>query len=424
MKTFSYWLAYISLCLLVTLSFAWGGVVEAQTLTPAPSATKTPVQTWTPSPTFDSAGNARFNCPDEQYYFDEVDVAYIGQCSHCLTRRTPTPDAVGEGLPEFDIPITTLTIVPLGTQTATTTMVGGTYYPTRTPYWQGTFTPVPTDTPVNSPTPTLTPTLQPTWEWTHYNFTYADAPETPTLYPIYDVSGAWTWDDDMGWGVPAGHACDVQFKFNLIEETNVVQVQIDSYADSIFIGNQLQSALGAGAFTMDIDGYVRPPVSGYQSAVKTYFPTPHYIDKYRISSCINGQYYIQGVWVAKAAPISTYTPTPDATITPTFTPTATQNPQEVDCRNPYGHDVLPPLVETDALDYSIVARECYTVIPDGFYIDLSFVNPDFVIGIDGLEVCVNYVRLPNMAILGINLPFGALVVTVLVGFFFRRFSTF
>lgn len=487
----SHW--FISSCLLLLALFGWGGVggVNAQTSTntPAPTITRTPIHTFTPSPTFNPSFN-RFNCPDETYYYDEVDIQYIAQCSHCLQHRAATRVAYGNQIPDAPINLSPLPLTPLQTEgtPSPSAAIPLTYVPTQTPAWMGTITLTPTNTLPPTPTelstgvatftltPSLTPSLTPNPYYTEvYDLSISNGwqavnPNTGALSNSVSIAGSpsisiaqsgayWFLSSTIRSGIyasaftssPLSRVVGVQ----LLYSTTVTSASLTGSPQvAFYVGNEkiiiasgstYRVAPAANATAgVDYVGaihsfYLATPsgsdilLSAWSGGVGVPGGTPTLIndvDHAGIYMAVNppgGNTTIKELYIWRMydwTPEFTPTLSPTPTGSPTPTPTQTPNPNEVDCRFPFNHNNVP-MIETDLTDsYSIVQQECYIIIPSGFYVDLSALNADWIIEISGLQVCVNFIALPNISIMGVNLPIGGLLVAVLAGFIFRRFATF
>lgn len=468
--------SFISFCSLCLVFLGFTGVSKAQTETPTPTITRTPVLTFTPSPTFDVSLN-RFNCPDEIYYYDEVDIRYIAQCSHCLQERPRTKVAFGNDIPDAPIGLSPLPVTPLGTQgtPSPSPTVPLTYVPTRTPFWMGTVTFTPTNTLPPTPTALTTgvstftpsPTLSPTATYALYITEVVDF-STPDLFgAVSRVDGsvhssltgsfwnatqeAWEFsgwpeiremiqrsnyrDNVLGmelfyrWSGSSAAGSDVRFTFGNLQVTRspsntyfwfvpTPTPALRFQASSIGVGNDNNQRI-ISVFVPEWETTTPTPIVGddtffYVSSGSSSMTNPMYIDKI-VYTLLNPE-------IPPPTLIPTETLTPTLTPTPTSSPTP--NPNEVDCRFPFNHSDTP-IFETDLTDsYSIVQQECYVIIPSGWGIDLSAFNPDWVIELTGLQLCISFFTLPSFSIMGVSIPVGGLFIAILVGFIFRRFATF
>lgn len=427
-------------CLWVLCLLSGQQLTSAQTLTPTPTPTKTPIQTFTPVPTLPSSGSTRFDCPDEVIYSDQVDLAYSFQCRHCLTDRPPTENPIGMGLGNVDLNVTPLAITPLSSRTPLPT-IEVTYKPTGTPAFWVSATPV--VFPTNTPNPlTPTPTIP-----VYITEVFPVQLEGTTQFHIVNgVTGA-----KQGGNPSERMDYDVLFYFMgsgngkvfgyIPARNDVVGIQLWGTSGSAYLHNTAFYA-GHNLVKNDLNQWVNI-FGGFNGVVYNQFsepvqyaehfvngwgtltPTPEYVSQVYAdwSNPALNPFYLQDIVLYRINPeldlVEPFTPTP--TLTPTMT--KTPNAFEVDCRFPYGHDPVPPLLDTDLGSVDIVAEECYTIF-NNFYIDLTGFNPAWYWSMPNLEICALFIRVPTIHILGIPLPLEAVLVVVVVTFLFQRLSVF
>jgi len=383
-------------------------------------------------------------------------MSYMVQCGHCITHQTPTPAPVQHGsLPEVGLPLTSLftaTRTPTGTispSPAPTINPYITAYPTITPVW---FvgpgdTPFPTFTPTITSTPAASATPSDGLHTLHLNLDLA----------YLDQDGGWYVTDS---NVPSsfGFHADMSFVNRLTNPSG--------YGAQPNLGFQLRRVVHDLVFIESIQytyhSSVRGCVSGCGNAVAWNFydltheivhndycygapcasaaydegvdhvlivPVNQYVETFQSgvsllgSSAFTPDDYIEDIyvnWRDSDAP----TPTPPPTSTPTLTPTATATltpPGYVDCRFPASGRETTALADGSSLTGGLqaISRSCFTVISPDFRLDLTGLNPAWLIAPEPLEVCIVSYRVPALTLLGQPLPLDMVLAVLVIAYFVR-----
>lgn len=430
--------------------------VNAQTDTPTPTITRTPTNTpafgtFTPVAATETPVGDRFDCPDEPVYSNDVALSYLVQCGHCVTEVTATPRQVSSGgLPSVGLPIT-----PLFTASPTPTGIwfpvtmtpdpNLTQYPTITPEWF--VSPTATSAFTSTPAPTSTPQPQRQvidWLWngdydfeivvSHGTFEHGvngevyewvtNVSDQPAFFIVFDEevfvhditlsydlscsSGGCTndislehWQDGLTNGIEDGFAwCNAQHAAENSDPTThcyprpLAQSQDDLPYDS-------DNVVG---ITHNIGRSVKEVFLGHASYGSGVF-APGWMSNLTVD----------------------YEPLVVIEITPTPTPFVTMTAAPyVDCRNPESAEDDTQLAETDALSGGLVAisRTCFTFIDPSFRVDLRFINPDFLLDPDDVEICIVVYQLPSFSLFGIPLPLDMVLSVMIIAYVVRTLRSY
>lgn len=383
-------------------SLAFGGVqlsrAQSETNTPAPTSTGAPpisptwgaIQTNTPSvlTATPAVSPTPIGCPDEAIDNpDDLNSAWVAQCSRCLAGAAATPVAT---IQQF----TLATVPPIGTVHATTAL------PTLPPlYGGGTNTPVPT----NTPAPTGTPS---TWTVTYDWVGEGNSLGWVADYGVFSLTGFVGALDQIqnGGGINEAGA---HINFEHAVQITSVQVFLVPYSGFPPNTHYIRFAVGESYVDWELlnqidQGELYPP---YSAVLHNFVPGEGQDNPITTSQV--GLYYARGgsgFFLSKviingvgASPVDVldHTPTP--------IPTEIGDFITYDCAVPVyvSHD---PVADVD-LSSDIVETDCYTVIPE---INVTISDPD--INYDGLQICVNWTRVPSVTWFGITLSIDLLAI--------------
>lgn len=425
--------------------------VDAQTATATRTPTVTPNgATFTPAPATSTPDGGRFLCPEDPVYSSDVGMSYLVQCGHCVTYTTPTPSSVQVGsLPQMGLPITSLftrTPTPTGTIGPTITATVNPYltqYPTVTPafFWG---TPGPTET-FEFTTPTVTPT-----------------PVSAVIFGLQDgFNGGGvtvvTWDDY--WDSPDGFQYDYYSETGTFERgshsnlglaivfddlTFVHEIEYTVYNMSLFGDFEYETTLrthepggtdilwatgngsihvhtgpgGDNEFLSDYDGFTRT-ITVDREVYALLIDTGHYSGA--IASGVSSLILDRLEYIDNSMTV----PTPTPTLTPEFTATMTPAGY-VDCRNPATGTETEQVVDAAGMQNGLVAlyRTCFTLIDPSFQLDLTWLNPDWLIDPEPVEICIVAYRVPPIKLLGIELPLNMLLAVTIIAYFIRTLRVY
>lgn len=407
----SRWLTsfFLLYCLLLVLFVAQPSNAQSPTPTPLPTAavtwgpviTNTPsILTGTPPPTPDRTG-----CVDSAFDESLLDPLWISQCFRCL-QGSPTPVATIKSF-------TLATSPPIGTPNAIATL------PTLPPLYEP---------PVYvSPTATLTPTMSPTGtpELIEYYFDLRQFPDTFTIIPWSSLQSTTNPVNDAVWIDGDGFQTSTTVDYEPSYTGQFALIELNEENFGIY-GDLLDEVVTFALYSSGSNGFgitlpsaptvgIPPDASGFGG------------DRGGFYNAWNDVTDVRGMWA-----YATYLGTSHSYLTgfaftaygyaegeePTPTPTPTSSaPPALSCLEPQYIDISEPIVFIDDLDGEFVAEDCFEVLPP---LDITVTDPDIYFG--GVDMCITWVRMPLLSLLGIQLSLD-LILIIPIAFIIRRMFT-
>lgn len=369
-------------------------------LTATANARTPDVKTVTPVGTPDRTG-----CPGEWLVPDGLDDDYVATCSRCILSGMPTTEAV---IPGFIM----ATIPPLGSPPAAFPTIAPMY---KTPTLGGLVAP-----PTYTPAPTATPDL---FEWTQ-SFDFTESSFGWVTSGPSDIWGEYVEGQGFSQtyfsGSQPGYADRYNFLRVFWEPPHAIRLTeirstwvsindygVDDYESHYYVCDENcddEFTPGAGVdlstgthttinFVGDASGVGEIGLEAYAAAN----------DFYLVAVQIKG--------IGTPPFVTDPTPTPP--------PTAAPTQKVVLCSSPIYKDLDTPIASVNVTT-STIGTDCYIVIP-------AINSEDWLLDVglrgDELELCVEWLLIPSISILGVEVPVD-MIFLVVIGYLVKRVWTF